>query len=42
MPVLVAMHNALAQHLDFLVVGQTAHGNEKLQQDFDLPFLVAR
>ena len=38
MPVLAAMHNGLAQHLDFLVVGQTAAGNKKLQQDFDLPF----
>ena len=38
MPVLAAMHDALAPHLDFLVVGQTAEGNEKLQQDFDLPF----
>ena len=38
MPVLAAMHEALAPHLDFLVVGQTAQGNEKLQQDFNLPF----
>ena len=38
MPVLAAMHSGLAQHLDFLVIGQTAEGNKKLQQDFDLPF----
>ena len=38
MPALAAMHNGLAQHLDFLVVGQTAAGNRKLQQDFELPF----
>ena len=38
MPVLAAMHAALASKLDVLVVGQTVEGNKKLQQDFDLPF----
>ena len=29
MPVLVSMHEALAQHLEFLVVGQTIDGNRQ-------------
>ena len=40
MPVLAALHGALADQLDLLVIGQTTAGNEVLEREFDLPFAL--
>lgn len=40
MPVLAAMHDALAEHLDFRVIGQTKTGNQQLVKEFQPSFAL--
>ena len=38
MPVLAAMYETFAEHVDFHMIGQTAAGNQRLTDEFELPF----
>ncbi|MEM7017769.1 MAG: TlpA disulfide reductase family protein [Pseudomonadota bacterium] len=40
MPVLAAMFDAFAEHIDFHVIGQTAAGNQQLIDEFQPPFNI--
>ncbi|HCD27104.1 MAG TPA: thiol-disulfide oxidoreductase [Gammaproteobacteria bacterium] len=38
LPVLSALHNSLAEHIDVYLIGQTADGNQRMTEQYDLPF----
>ena len=40
MPVLSALHSALAESMDIHVIGQTADGNKQLEQEFSPPYSI--